>query len=78
VLKSPLSAYRLVILDRTVNHSYSDSSISIDHGPQSVGTDTQRALGPVASALVQPENKMFGSVLVLQASASSGLLDSYR
>ena len=44
-----------------------DSSIAIDLGAQSIGTDTQRALGPVASAMVQPENKVSGSVLVLQA-----------
>ncbi|GLI81675.1 hypothetical protein PoHVEF18_010062 [Penicillium ochrochloron] len=56
----------------------SDSSISIDLGPYSVGSDTQRALGPVASAMVQPENKVFGSVLVLQAGVSSGVLDGYR
>lgn len=56
----------------------SDASISIDLGSQSVGTDTQRALGPVASAMVLPENKVFGSVLVLQAGVSSGGLDSYR
>jgi hypothetical protein len=55
-----------------------DSSISMDLGPQSVGTDTQRALGPVASALVQPENKVFGSVLVLRAGVSAGLFENYR
>lgn len=56
----------------------SDTSISIDLGLHSVGIDTQRALGPVATAMVQPENKVFGSVLVLQAGVSSGVLDSYR
>jgi hypothetical protein len=56
----------------------SDSCISIDLGPHSVGSDTQRALGPVASAMVQPENKIFGSVLVLQAGVSSGVLGGYR
>lgn len=55
-----------------------DSSISIDLGSQSVGTDTQQALGPVASAMVQPENKVFGSVLVLQAGVSSGLFENFR
>lgn len=56
----------------------SDSSFAIDLGPQSIATETQRALGPVASAMVQPENKVFGSVLVLQAGVSSGLFDNYR
>jgi len=56
----------------------SDTSIAIDLGPQSIGTETQRALGPVASAMVQPENKVVGSVLVLQAGVSSGLFDNYR
>ncbi|KAJ5390985.1 K(+)/H(+) antiporter 1 [Penicillium cataractarum] len=55
-----------------------DSSIAIDLGAQSIGTDTQRALGPVASAIVQPENKVFGSVLVLQAGGSYGLFENFR
>ncbi|OOQ91524.1 putative K+/H+ antiporter [Penicillium brasilianum] len=55
-----------------------NSSIAIDLGAQSVGTDTQRALGPVASAMVQPENKVFGSVLVLQAGVHSGLFENFR
>ena len=45
---------------------------------ESVGTDTRRALGSVGSAMVQPENKIFGSVLVLQAGMNASLLDSYR
>ncbi|KAJ5167606.1 uncharacterized protein N7482_003200 [Penicillium canariense] len=55
-----------------------DSTIEIDAGEQSIGSDARRALGAMASAMVQPGAKVFGSVLVLQAGPSSGLLDSYQ
>lgn len=54
------------------------SGISINLGPHGVGTDTQRALGPVASAMVQPESTVSGSVLVLQAGVNPRLFDNYR
>ncbi|CAG8015624.1 unnamed protein product [Penicillium salamii] len=44
---------------------------------EAVGHDTRQALGDLASAMVQPENKIYGSVLVLQA-GTGGLSDYYR
>ncbi|KAJ5115363.1 hypothetical protein NUU61_001122 [Penicillium alfredii] len=43
-----------------------------------IGTDTRRALGSVGTAMVQPENKIFGSVLVLQAGSEAALFSDYR
>jgi hypothetical protein len=45
---------------------------------ESIGSDTYRALGPVASAMVQLENKVFGSVLVLQAGVNTASIGDYR
>ncbi|KAJ5787643.1 Cation/H+ exchanger [Penicillium paradoxum] len=55
-------------------------SIEIELGlpEDSIGQDTRRALGAVGTAMVQPQNKVFGSVLVLQAGTDSGLADYYR
>ncbi|KAJ5352131.1 hypothetical protein N7452_001105 [Penicillium brevicompactum] len=43
----------------------------------SIGQDTRQALGALGTAMVQPENKIYGSVLVLQA-GTGGLADYYR
>ncbi|KAJ5213952.1 hypothetical protein N7449_001121 [Penicillium cf. viridicatum] len=43
-----------------------------------IGHDTRRALGAVGTAMVQPESKIYGSVLVLQAGTDTGLADYYR
>ncbi|KAJ5143289.1 uncharacterized protein N7515_002076 [Penicillium bovifimosum] len=43
-----------------------------------IGNDTRRTLGPVGTAMVLPENRIFGSVLVLQAGTDVGLADYYR
>lgn len=57
----------------------SQLKLDLDITPdESVGTDTRLALGSVGSAMVQPENKIFGSVLVLQAGMNASLLDNYR
>jgi hypothetical protein len=45
---------------------------------ESIGSDTYRALGPVASAMVQLENKVFGSVLVLQAGVNTASIGDYH
>jgi hypothetical protein len=45
---------------------------------ESIGSDSYRALGPVASAMVQLENKVFGSVLVLQAGVNTASIGDYR
>lgn len=45
---------------------------------ENVGPDTRRALGLVASAMVQPENRVFGSVLVLQAGVNAASVQHYR
>ncbi|KAJ5902584.1 hypothetical protein N7495_003112 [Penicillium taxi] len=53
----------IVVVGR--HNGTSDSVDTILEG--NIGSETQRALGAVGSAMVQPENKVFGSVLVLQA-----------
>lgn len=45
---------------------------------ENIGSGTRQALGNIASVLVQPENKVFGSVLVLQASANAASSDNLR
>ncbi|KAJ5675363.1 Cation/H+ exchanger [Penicillium macrosclerotiorum] len=53
----------------------SEPSFDIDaSAAQSIGYDAHRALGTVAAAMVRPENKVFGSILVLQA----GVSNAYR
>lgn len=44
---------------------------------ESIGHDTRQALGALGTAMLQPENKIYGSVLVLQA-GTGGLADYYR
>ncbi|KAI1834157.1 hypothetical protein DTO006G1_7143 [Penicillium roqueforti] len=53
------------------------SNIELGLSEDSIGHDTRRVLGPVGTAMVQPENKIYGSVLVLQA-GTAGLADYYR
>ncbi|CAI7616187.1 unnamed protein product [Penicillium manginii] len=55
----------IVVVGR--NRTLAENGASID---DSIGTDTYYALGAVASTMVDPQNKVFGSVLVLQASTS--------
>lgn len=56
----------IVVLGRHSSSVEPSSDIgSVEGG---IGTETRRALGSVGSAMVQPENKVFASVLVLQAS----------
>ncbi|KAJ5963965.1 Cation/H+ exchanger [Penicillium vulpinum] len=43
-----------------------------------LGHDTRRALGAVGTAMLQPESKIYGSVLVLQAGTDTGLADYYH
>ncbi|EKV15153.1 hypothetical protein PDIG_28340 [Penicillium digitatum PHI26] len=43
-----------------------------------VGQETRRALGAVGTAMVLPESRIYGSVLVLQAGTDTGLADYYR
>lgn len=43
-----------------------------------IGHDTRRTLGAVGTAMVQPESKIYGSVLVLQAGTDTGLANYYR
>jgi hypothetical protein len=62
----------IVVVGRRSSIVRSDLAISID---ENIGSDTSRVLGPIASAMVQPENKTFGCVLVLQSgmdTASTG------
>lgn len=47
-------------------------------GEENVGSDTRRALGSVASAMVQPDNRVFGRVLVLQAGVNAAVVQHYR
>lgn len=43
-----------------------------------IGSDTRCALGSMASAMVQPNRSVDGSVLILQAGVNAALLDDYR
>ncbi|CAP99541.1 Pc22g22530 [Penicillium rubens Wisconsin 54-1255] len=43
-----------------------------------IGHDTRRTLGAVGTAMVLPESKIYGSVLVLQAGTDTGLASYYR
>jgi hypothetical protein len=54
----------IVVVGRRSSVVRSDLAISID---ENIGSDTSRVLGPAASAMVQPENKIFGCVLVLKS-----------
>ncbi|KAJ5290726.1 uncharacterized protein N7443_010979 [Penicillium atrosanguineum] len=58
----------IVVVGRRSRVSGSDIAVPID---ESIGPDTLCALGPVAVAMVQPENKILSSVLVLQAGVST-------
>ncbi|KAJ5108207.1 hypothetical protein N7456_004882 [Penicillium angulare] len=51
--------------------SGADASILELNPDESVGAGARQALGATASVMVQPENKVFGSVLVLQAGSNS-------
>ncbi|CAI7651069.1 unnamed protein product [Penicillium glandicola] len=53
------------------------SEIELGLPEDGVGHDTRRALGAVGTAMVQPESKIYGSVLVLQAGTDTGLADYY-
>ncbi|KAJ6179754.1 hypothetical protein N7519_010215 [Penicillium mononematosum] len=54
-------------------------SSEIELGPEDgIGHDTRRTLGAVGTAMVQPESKIYGSVLVLQAGTDTGLANYYR
>lgn len=64
----------IVVVGRRSNAVEADIELSPE---ESVGTGTRQALGTIGSAMVQPENKVFGSVLVLQA-GSGHLSDSFR
>ncbi|KAJ5171200.1 Cation/H+ exchanger [Penicillium coprophilum] len=54
------------------------SEIELGLAEDGIGHDTRRALGAVGTAMVQPESKIYGSVLVLQAGTDTGLADYYR
>lgn len=55
------------------------SDMSIDSSPgDSVDLETRHALGTVGSVMVQPENKVNGSVLVLQAGVSTSFFSHSR
>jgi hypothetical protein len=54
------------------------SEIELGLLEDNIGQDTRQALGALATAMVQPDNKIYGSVLVLQAGTDSGLADYYR
>ncbi|KAJ5308547.1 hypothetical protein N7476_009203 [Penicillium atrosanguineum] len=58
----------IVVVGRRSRVSGSDIAVPID---ESIGPDTLCALGPVTVAMVQPENKILSSVLVLQAGVST-------
>ncbi|OQE25617.1 hypothetical protein PENFLA_c008G00726 [Penicillium flavigenum] len=54
-------------------------SSEIELGPEDgIGHDTRRTLGAVGTAMVLPESKIYGSVLVLQAGTDTGLANYYR
>jgi hypothetical protein len=67
-------ANNIVIIGRRSIASMTELGLSED----SFGHDTRRALGPVGTAMVRPESKIYGSVLVLQAGTDTGLADYYR
>ena len=58
----------IVVVGR--HYESTEFELSID---ESVSAGTGQALGPLGSAMVQPENKVNGSVLVLQANANAVL-----
>ncbi|EPS26329.1 hypothetical protein PDE_01265 [Penicillium oxalicum 114-2] len=66
----------IVVVGRRIGHK--DTRPAVDLGLQSIGTETQQALGPVASAILQAENMVSTSLLVFQAGVSSDLADNYR
>ncbi|KXG54266.1 Cation/H+ exchanger [Penicillium griseofulvum] len=67
-------ANNIVIIGRRSIPSTTELGLSED----GVGHDTRRALGAVGTAMVRPESKIYGSVLVLQAGTDTGLADYYR
>ncbi|CAG7924868.1 unnamed protein product [Penicillium olsonii] len=69
---TPNKANNIVIVGR--RSITSDIELPLEEG---VGQDTRQALGDLATAMVQPENRIYGSVLVLQA-GTGGLADYYR
>lgn len=54
------------------------SEIELGLSEDNIGQDTRQALGALGTAMVQPDNKIYGSVLVLQSGTHSGLADYYR
>ncbi|KAJ5280659.1 hypothetical protein N7478_006031 [Penicillium angulare] len=58
----------IVVVGRS---SGADASIIELNPDEIVGAGARQALGATASVMVQPDNKVFGSVLVLQAGANS-------
>lgn len=58
----------IVVVGR--NKNLAEGGASID---DSIGTDTYYALGAVASTMVDPQTRLFGSVLVLQAGAQTAV-----
>ncbi|KAJ5194310.1 Cation/H+ exchanger [Penicillium cf. griseofulvum] len=67
-------ANNIVIIGRRSISSMTELGLSED----GIGHDTRQALGPVGTAMVRPESKIYGSVLVLQAGTDIGLADYYR
>ncbi|KAJ5372977.1 Cation/H+ exchanger [Penicillium concentricum] len=67
-------ANNIVIVGRRSLPSETELGLAED----GIGHDTRRALGAVGTAMVQPESKIYGSVLVLQAGTDTGLADYYR
>lgn len=79
-------------IDAELNHAPDKSgtivvvgrrSITIDSGVGSssddtIGSDTRRALGSMASAMVQPGGNVNGSVFILQAGVDAALLGDFR
>ncbi|KAJ5502586.1 Cation/H+ exchanger [Penicillium fimorum] len=53
------------------------SEIELGLAEDGIGHDTRRALGAVGTAMVQPESKIYGSVLLLQAGTDSELPGYY-
>lgn len=72
--QTPNKANNIVIVGRRSTSTEFEIGFS-DNG---IGHDTCKALGATGTAMVLPENKIFGSVLVLQAGTDSGLAGYYR
>jgi glucose-6-phosphate-specific signal transduction histidine kinase len=65
-------ANNIVVVGRRSVSSELELSISDD----GIGNDTRQTLGALGTAMVQPESKIFGSTLVLQAGPSAST-DNY-